>query len=339
MAEPKPQDAPYKRGAATLVMVAGLTYLVGLTLCIFYFQAACLYNNGLSGLLRAGVAPTSASMVAWPYFAWKGKLPEWAEPSADSDSRFAARPTSDTQQSAAVSIPADATSVDLADLVNEARMASEAGDAKRGAELFARACTGGSAFGCLGLGILELDGGPGLPANAGAGAKHVEQALPTLQSDCASRKFEVCLVLGALYVDGRAVPKDPAVARSLFEVACKRAPATYRETACLLARCVGGKTSEDGDACAMIAMASLGDGAVPAGIAKKGIAMFEAGCAIGSAMACSMLGIAYSTGQNVAKDAQKSALYLGKACKCGDTHACEMAKIFSQLGREPQYKP
>lgn len=85
-------------------------------------------------------------------------------------------------------------------------------DYVRAAELYERACDGGSARGCNGIGWLNHSGN-GVAQNHARAAKLYERA-------CDAGEALACENLGVLYENGHGVPQDYLRAASLFKRAC-----------------------------------------------------------------------------------------------------------------------
>src|SRR5690242_5759754 len=54
----------------------------------------------------------------------------------------------------------------------------------------------------------------------------------------------------------------------------------------------------------------------------RALPLFQKSCAAGIAAGCNLLGIAYIQGEGVARDRQRGAEYMAKACTAGDQSVC-----------------
>jgi uncharacterized protein len=166
--------------------------------------------------------------------------------------------------------------------------------------LFARACTGGSARGCMSLGE-AYEAGRGVP-------KDEARALSVYRGACDAGAAEACAKSAVMLDTGRGAPSDPKTAAVHFKKACD-----------------GGVA----DACSALAIAtSLGNG-VPRD-ETEAAALFKRGCEAGSALGCAGLGDAYAKGRGVAKDDVRAADLLRKTCASGIAISCRvLAELLS----------
>ncbi|GEM_PF-917997 len=157
---------------------------------------------------------------------------------------------------------------------------------------------------------------------------------------CAAKWGQSCTLLGADFVEGEVVEKDPERAAAAFALACDLGHAQ----GCLV---VGLDALDDGDATAgldalqqacELSTATCAD----AGVAVLSVlydqptamAMFSAGCRGSDAGACYNLGVIYSTGQGVAVDDVEGEAWMREACTLGDQDGCEAAEELA-AARDP----
>ena len=100
-------------------------------------------------------------------------------------------------------------SKDLTELGYEAY---DKGDYQKAAQLYQKACDGGEAVGCLGLGVLYKDG-QGVKQN-------YQKAAQLSQKACNSGVAEGCAILGILYQDGKGVKQNFSTAKQYYGKAC-----------------------------------------------------------------------------------------------------------------------
>ncbi|MGI9079153.1 MAG: serine/threonine-protein kinase [Gemmatimonadaceae bacterium] len=232
-------------------------------------------------------------------------------------------------------------------------------DHKAALKWYRKGCSsGGSARGCLGLGILTRDRdetvrafalGCGSVATSETGgacynlaaiyaggtfgqAKDVNRAAALYKKACDAKSVDACNDLGVLYSEGARVPKDRPGALVLFEKACDLGNP----------RCEGIECEEgDGLGCVNAArdLHSGGDGITPneeksKNYLKRAIVAFDRACAqldatapfnpgdADNARACWRLAQLTSDGDGLPKDVTKAATLLGRACAGGVSGGC-----------------
>lgn len=134
---------------------------------------------------------------------------------------------------------------------------------------------------------------------AGRAIKATPKDYPTaakyLEKACDLGDMFGCESFGKMLRDGKGVEKDETRARALLDKAC---------------------AGNAGGACTSVGLA---EGMKTA----KGRELIEKGCNLGDAIGCMGVGGLYLHGTGVPKDVKKARTYLDKACKGGQSAACD----------------
>jgi TPR repeat protein len=165
-------------------------------------------------------------------------------------------------------------------------------DYERAAKLFRRACEGGHARGCYGLGVLY---------NRGEGvARDAERAATLFRRACEGGHALGCNNLGVLYAKGEGVARDAERAATLYRRACEGG------------RAVG---------CSHLGL-SYAEGEGVARDAERAAKLYRRACEGGDARGCTNLGVLYAKGEGVARDAERAAKLYRRACEGGNAFGC-----------------
>jgi hypothetical protein len=161
--------------------------------------------------------------------------------------------------------------------------------------LYRKACRQDVPHACVQLAVLQEEG-TGLPRDPEAAAK-------TFGAMCEGSGFTTaCSHLGRMYEQGRAVPRQLAVAEQLYKKSCDLGD---------LVGCFGlAKMYEKGRS----------EGGGPAQAAE----IYERACNVGNANACTRLGKLYLRGKGVGKDPSLGVGFISKACDGGESNACDV---------------
>jgi TPR repeat protein len=177
-------------------------------------------------------------------------------------------------------------------LYNQAKQLYKNGDFSQAASVSQKACDGGGADGCSGLGV-AYENGQGV-------AKDENRAVQLYQKACDGGSARGCTNLGLMYSNGRGVAKDENRAVQLFQKTCDGGDAracTYLGSRYVLGRGVGKDVN-------------------------RAVQLYQKGCEGGDANGCSILGVAYENGQGVGKDVNRAAHLYQKACDGGFATGC-----------------
>jgi TPR repeat protein len=166
-------------------------------------------------------------------------------------------------------------------------------DVERAETLYAVACDRGDIVGCADL-TRARTWGADPPENVVRAAGVVENA-------CLSTSdARACAALGSMRERGSAVPRDQALAASLFSRACQ---------------------AGDVASCDELGRAYLaGNGVAPDDVTA--LQLFRRACDRARSDACTDLAEMYCMGRGVPRDAARSTILLRQACEAGDDAAC-----------------
>ena len=196
---------------------------------------------------------------------------------------------------------------------------------------FRKACDGGNAAGCSGL-------GDAYTLALGVAEDH-DKAFKLYQSSCAAGFADACDNLGQSYEAGWGVRKDPAKGASIRSRACNAGSSNacitigeyyekgkggfskdMKSAVMYYAKaCDGGS----GESCEDLGERfAKGDG-VPTNKSLS-LALYQKGCSLGATGSCYTLGDNYAKGDGVAADSTKATEYYKRACKLYKTSpACK----------------
>ncbi|MGA2673182.1 MAG: protein kinase [Terracidiphilus sp.] len=164
---------------------------------------------------------------------------------------------------------------------------------------YAKACSGGDAKGCKGLGQLG-----DAYRNGDRVYKDDAKAAELYQKSCDGDAPYGCFYLGYAYEKGLGVKRDYARAAAPYQRSCDRGDASS---------CTNlGVLYEDGQ-----------------GVARdfsRAVALYTKGCDQGDGQGCSNLGNCYHYGRGVERDIHKARELLDKGCKMGNQWGCDRLK-------------
>lgn len=130
-------------------------------------------------------------------------------------------------------------------------------------------------------------------------------------AQCDRNDAASCVNLANLYLVGKRVAKDPAMAVPLLEKACN---------------------AGHPKGCGGLGFAH-NNGLGVAKNLEKGAALYQRACDAGNAEACSNLGVAFGDGKGVAKDESRAATLFRRACDGGEAYACFNLGVLVHAGR------
>jgi TPR repeat protein len=248
-------------------------------------------------------------------------------------------------------------------------------------KLLARACDANNGVACMRLGLIlvafpqEMDLDPGLRLlergcalgtqlscvrsadrllragweRNGSWWSGVERAVDRLRAACRAGEYAGCVAVGALYLDGRGVGRDPAKAREIFRAACDDgfargcdalggaladAPGARAEAAAAWRRAC---QLRDGGGCLRLAQSlhALPGGPPDAAPAQGNLAaavrLVQQACTLHAPEGCATLAALHQRGLGVPRDARRAAELGLRACRLGAEVGCERTYLSRAL--------
>ncbi|AKT42873.1 tetratricopeptide repeat protein [Chondromyces crocatus] len=141
-------------------------------------------------------------------------------------------------------------------------------------------------------------------------AKNAEEC----KSQCAKKHPGSCATLGALYMNGQGIERDPARAAEASKTACD-----------------GGEAA----GCTQLGILTAEGTGVTKDVAAS-LQLFEKACNAAEAIGCGRLGRAYLTGDGVTADPARAATLLTQGCEGGDDRSCAAAAPLYASGKGVQ---
>ena len=180
-------------------------------------------------------------------------------------------------------------------------------DLVRAGKLAERACAGGIALGCYGVGNASLIGGMGIARDLARGAQ-------LLEATCAGGFALACFQLGKNYELGRTVGQDYARAMVLYHHACEAAREAHEMSTCHYlgsAYDEGRGVTEDAGSAAQL---------------------YDRACRGADASGCNSLGYFHERGRAVALDASRAAQLYERACELANPSGCDNLAVLYEGG-------
>ena len=197
---------------------------------------------------------------------------------------------------------------------------------KSAVTLFGRACQAGNGGGCLNLGMAYASGA--------AVVVDAEHAAVLFGVACAKGDVRGCTELGSVKARGMGVARDVRGAAKLLSDACSEphAPACFRLASLFEDGTLGPDPVSAMSYYEKACIGGLGDGCdrLDAMFANSQRARHptphpsEAECRAGDARACNAAGLAYFSGDGVARDLARSVALLKQACAAGYKASCNV---------------